>query len=285
MKRSQQVGDNSKLEASTVHQPAWQLKMFDKALKKRQKLAALRRHLQDLGKKRCLLLTCGDNNGAMNYRIREWGGQWTWAELEEPNIKEIESLLQEPVVKVDNSTCKLPFADASFDCVVTIDCHEHLTDPALLNRELCRLTKTGGKVVVTVPNGDHRKLAVRIKHLLGMTKKEYGHVVIGYQVPELRMMLARVGLSPGASSSYSKFFTEMIELGINFIYVKILAKRGKVKVAEGTIAPTTQDQLRSVGKTFKVYSMIYPLLKAVSQLDTLLFFTIGYAVVVEARKE
>jgi 2-polyprenyl-3-methyl-5-hydroxy-6-metoxy-1,4-benzoquinol methylase len=284
VRRLEQVKRKTELETGTGGQLPWQLMMLDKALKKKQKLHALRRHLPDVSGKQCLLITCGDNNGAMNYRIREWGGHWTWAELEEANINEIESLLQDPVAKVDSSNCKLAFADASFDCVVTIDCHEHLTDPTLLNRELCRLTKPGGKVVVTVPNGDHRKLAVRTKHLLGMTKKEYGHVVIGYQVPELRMMLEKAGLRPSASSSYSRFFTEMIELGINFSYVKILAKRGKVKVAEGVIAPTTQDQLKSVAKTFKLYSRVYPLLKAVSQLDALLFFTTGYAVVVEAKR-
>jgi SAM-dependent methyltransferase len=266
-----------------MQETPWQLMVFDKALKKKQKLQALRRHLQDLRGKRCLLLTCGDNNGAMNYRIREWGGQWTWAELEETNVTEIEALVQESVARVDRSTCKLPFPEASFDRVLTIDCHEHLEDPSPLNRELFRITKPGGKVVVTVPNGDERKLAVRLKHLLGMTKQEYGHVVIGYQIGEICTMLKEAGLKPGTSSSYSKFFTEIIELGINFLYVKILAKSGKVKVAEGTIAPTTQEQLKSVRKTFKIYSLIYPFLKGVSQLDVLLRFTTGYAVVVEAE--
>jgi SAM-dependent methyltransferase len=268
-----------------MQQTPWQLMMLDKALKKRQKLETLKHHLQDLAGKQCLLITCGDNNGAMNYRIREWGGAWTWAELEHGNIPEIEALLQERVVTVDSEICQLPFPEAAFDCVVTIDCHEHLADPSLLNRELFRITKPHGKVVVTVPNGDERKLAIRIKHLLGMTKREYGHKVIGYDTCALRRMLESVGLKPRLSSSYSRFFTEMIELAINFTYVKILSKRGKIAVAEGTIAPITQAQLASVQKTFKLYSVLHPFLKAVSQLDAVLLFTTGYAVVVEATKE
>jgi SAM-dependent methyltransferase len=262
----------------------WQLKMFDRALKKKQKLEALRQHLRDLHGKHCLLLTCGDNNGAMNYRIREWGGQWLWAEFEGANIKEIEGLLQEPVIRIDKGTCVLPFTDGSFDCVLTIDCHEHLADPFPLNEELWRITKPGGKVVVTVPNGDNRKLAVRIKRMVGMNKVEYGHTVIGYKFPELRAMLEKPGFRPCAHSSYSKFFTEMLELGINFTYVKILAGRGKVSTEEGTIAPTTQDQFKSVAKTYRLYSALYPFLWLLSQLDALLFFVSGYAVVVEARK-
>jgi SAM-dependent methyltransferase len=265
-------------------QTPWQLKMFDKALKKKQKIEALRRHMHDLQGRRCLLITCGDNNGAMNYRIREWGGQWVWAELEDANIEEMESLLLEPVVKLDKNTCALPFPENSFDCVLTIDCHEHLTDPILLNRELRRVTKPGGTVVVTVPNGDSRKLAVRLKHLVGMTKAEYGHVVIGYEIAQLNVMLEQSGLKPCASSSYAKFFTEMLELGINLTYVKVLAKRGRVKAEEGTIAPTSQDQFRSVAKAYKVYAALYPLFWLISQLDALLFFVDGHAVIVEARK-
>jgi SAM-dependent methyltransferase len=216
--------------------------------------------------------------------MSEWGGNWLWAELEDAHIKTIENLLGEPVVPVNKSDCSLTFPDTSFDYVVTIDCHEHLKDPELLNTELYRVTKHGGKVIVTVPNGNERKLAVRIKHLVGMTQAEYGHVVLGYEIPALRGMLEKAGLKHYASSSYSKFFTEMIELGINFMYVKILAQKGKVVAEEGTIAPTTEAQFNSVNKTYKFYKLVFPLLWAVSQLDKLLYFTTGYAVIVEARK-
>jgi SAM-dependent methyltransferase len=262
----------------------WQLDMFNKGLKKQQKLAALEKHLPHLEEKSCLLITCGDNNGAMNYRIREWGGKWVWAELEEGGVQAIEELLREPVVHVDKSTCKLPFPDDMFDYVMTIDCHEHLADPLPFNRELWRVTKQQGKVIITVPNGNSRKLAVRIKHLVGMTNAEYGHHVLGYEIAQLQSMLQTVGFTPSAHSSYSKFFTEMIELCINFVYVKILVKKHPVAGEEQTIAPVTKGQLQSVAKTYKLYSMLYPFLWTVSQLDALLLFTTGHAVVVEARK-
>jgi ubiquinone/menaquinone biosynthesis C-methylase UbiE len=285
MKISHQMTDaSSTIETGAMKLPPWQLTMLDKALKKRQKLSALKKHLRDLPGKRCLLVTCGDNNGAMNYRIREWGGDWVWAELEDAHIKTIESLLQEPVTAVNKLDCRLLFPDGSFDRVVTIDCHEHLKEPDLLNAELYRVTKANGSVIVTVPNGNRRKLAVRMKELVGMTQSEYGHVVTGYEIPALRRMLQKAGLKPHSSSSYSKFFTEIIELGINFVYVKILASKGTVVVDEGSIAPTTQEQFNSVNTTYKIYSIIFPFLWTVSQLDRLLHFNTGYAVIVEARK-
>jgi hypothetical protein len=54
----------------------WQLAMFRKGLKKRLRLKALEKLLKPVAPgERCLLLTCGDNNGAMNYFLRKLGGQ------------------------------------------------------------------------------------------------------------------------------------------------------------------------------------------------------------------
>lgn len=96
--------------------------------------------------------------------------------------------------------------------------------------------------------------------------------------------MKKVDLKPCAYSSYSKFFTEMVELCINFLYVKVLSKKGNGR-AEGEIAPTSEEQLRKMKKSYKMYALIYPFCCIISQLDRLLFFKRGYAVVVEARKE
>lgn len=267
----------------TQDQP-WQIKMFRKALKKQLKVKTIAKHLGDLQGKQCLLVTCGDNNGATNYYLRSLGGTWTWGDFEDKSIPEMEELLQEKVHFLDKESGKLPFPDETFDVVVSIDVHEHLEDPVPVSLELARVTKPGGKVIITTPNGDETKLAVRIKHLVGMTAKEYGHVRIGFDIPELEELARKAGLKPVANSSYSKFFTEMLELVINFAYVKILAKKSAAPVEEGTIAPTTKEQLRSVEKSYRIYALVYPLFWLISQLDWLLYPTRGYAVVVEARR-
>jgi SAM-dependent methyltransferase len=262
----------------------WQLRMFDKSLKKRLKVNALKRHLGALQGQKCLLMTCGDNNGAMNYHLRQMGGNWVWSDFEDKCIKEMEELLGDTVHLLDKETCTLPFPDQHFDLVVSIDVHEHLDDPIPVSKELYRVVKNGGKVVVTTPNGNDRKWAVRIKELVGMTTTEYGHVRIGFDVPDLERLLVNVGLRPYGSSSYSKFFTEMLELVINFAYVKKLSKKSKARVELGTIAPTTFDQLQSVQKSYQLYALVFPLFWGISQLDRLLAFNRGYAVIVEAKR-
>jgi len=260
----------------------WQLLMFEKSLKKKQKLRLLLRQIGELDEQRCLLITNGDNNGALNYFFRQHGGGWTWVENESGHIEEIQELLQEPVLKGEPE--RIPAQSCSFDVVVSIDVHEHLNDCASFNHELARVAAPGGLVVVTTPNGDVWKPVTVLKHILGMTKEEYGHKILGFNHQQHEIMLSEVGLTPVATGSYSKFFTELIELGINFLYVKILSKNSREKVDRGTIAPSSREQLRSINKQYRLYSAIHPLLLLISKLDVVLAPMTGYAVSVVARK-
>jgi len=261
----------------------WQLRMFQKTLKKKLRLKALRKHLGYLSENdRCLLVTCGDNNGAINYYLRELGGHWSYADLEEKSIDEMSALLNDPVLHVNEK--HLPFENDHFDRVISIDVHEHLNDPDPFTAELVRVTKPGGRVIVTVPNGDEAKLATRLKNFVGMTKEKYGHVREGFDIPGLKKLMAKNDLLPCSESSFSKFFTEMLELAINFFYVNILSKKDKTSLQKGTIAPATKKQLDSVKKSYFLYSFIYPFFWLISKLDLFLFYTRGYVVIVEGKK-
>lgn len=45
----------------------------------------------------------------------------------------------------------LPFADESFDCVIASEIIEHVVDPALFIKELFRVVKKDGELIVTTP--------------------------------------------------------------------------------------------------------------------------------------
>lgn len=272
-------------ESQNMAEEAWQLQMFRRSLKKQQKLSALLDVLGGTKDLKCLLITCGDNNGALNWHFKSQGGDWSWADAEHNSIAQISELTGDPVVEIDKEHPVLPFDDNSFDVVMTIDVHEHLKDPSLLNQELVRLVKPNGRVVVTTPNGDKKKIVTRIKFFVGMRPEEYGHYVVGYDIPQLEQQLEQVGLHPYQEASYSRFFTELLELAINFAYVKVLSQRSKAKIEKGQIAPQNLNQVESVKKTYKWYSTLYPLLLIISKLDFLDFSPRGYAVIVAARND
>lgn len=262
---------------------AWQLQIFNKSLKKKMRYNVLKEHLGAIGaEERCLLVTCGDNNGAMNYYLRELGGIWSFADLEDTCVVEMSELLGEEVQFLPDDN--LGYPDARFDRIITIDVHEHLGDCTAFSREVGRIAKPDAQVICTVPNGDENKVVVKIKHAVGMSVEAYGHTRVGLTIAEMQDILRQSNVEPTRTSTFSRFFTEMLELTINFLYVKVLAKRSKAPVQEGQIAPATKDQIKSVEKTYKLYSLIFPIYWLISRLDKLLFFTEGYVVVVEGRR-
>lgn len=265
----------------------WQLDMLRFSLKKRQKLELLERMLQafPIEGARCLLITNGDNTGALNLWFRELGGNWTWAELDASAIPGMEALLSDTVIRADADS--LSFQDGRFDRIVVIDVHEHLRDVREFNTEIARVLAPGGLVIITTPNGDPRLPVAILKRWIGMREREYGHVVQGYRFEELELMLRTAGLQPSGRGAYARFFTELVELVINFGYTKILVRRngrGGAQGGEAEIAPRTEAQLAAVGKSYRLYRAVFPAIRMFAALDRLVPGTGGYAVAVAARK-
>jgi SAM-dependent methyltransferase len=259
----------------------WQIEMFGRSIKKQQKLRALLELIGPVNGLQCLLVTCGDNNGALNWHFRDFGGVWSWADVSGENVDQISELLDDPVFAAPPDS--LPFEAEQFDVVVSIDVLEHLPDDQPFLQELTRVLKKDGRAVVTVPNGDPGLLANRIKWRAGMSPEIYGHFRAGYTLKELSAALIQAGLTPNATGGYSRFFTEMVELVINYGYVKVLSKkRGGAR--PGQIAPLSSGELKKHGLVYRVYSMIYPISHAFSKLDGLQSQRADNAVIVAAIK-
>jgi SAM-dependent methyltransferase len=259
----------------------WQIEMFGRSIKKQQKLRALLKLTGQVSGLQCLLVTCGDNNGALNWHFRNFGGVWAWADVSGENVDQISELLDEPVFAAPPDN--LPFETEQFDVVVSIDVLEHLKDDQPFLLELNRVLKKAGRAVVTVPNGDPGLLANRIKWRAGMSPEVYGHYRAGYTLPELSAALIQAGLNPNDTGGYSRFFTEMVELVINYGYVKVLSKKGGGAKA-GQIAPLSSGELKKHGLAYRVYAMVYPISNAFSKLDLLLSKRTDNAVIVAASK-
>jgi ubiquinone/menaquinone biosynthesis C-methylase UbiE len=263
-------------------QEPWQLTMFQRSLKKQLKLKALLPFTKPAADSTCLLVTCGDNNGALNWYFRETGGQWTWADLQDENIGQMEELLCEKVHQASDH--HLPFEDNAFEMIVAIDVLEHLQDDRHFLSETLRILKPGGSAVVTVPNGDPRLLANKVKQAVGMRPEVYGHTRAGYSLDELSQAVQSCGLQVYSKGGYSRFFTEMIELVINFGFVFMLSKK-RGQRAEGQIAPTKASELKTHGAAYRIYSLVFPILRLFSKLDVLLPASTDNAVIVAGRKE
>ena len=270
------------IETSTATVP-WQLQMYRKSLKKRQKVELLMKLMGPANGKRCLMISGHDNNGAMNYEFRAGGGTWSWGQVYDDGIAEMSEFLGDPVEHIDIN--RFPYADGAFDVLIIIDVHEHFKDLDQFNREIARVVAPNGLAIITTPNGDTRLPVAVLKRHVGMGPEIYGHVVQGYRVRELQQMMSSVGLKPVGWGGYSRFFTEFAELAINLAYVKILLKKKEhPEVMQGTIAPTNKKEMAAVQKEYRMYSLIFPFMYMFSLLDKLIPGRGGYAVAVSARK-
>jgi hypothetical protein len=116
-----------------------------------------------------------------------------------------------------------------------------------------------------------------------MTPEVYGHTRAGYTIAELSDALRKSGLEPKDTGGYSRFMTEMIELAVNFGYVRVLAKRHG-GAQPGHIAPVSARELKTHGLAYKIYSFLFPIARAISLLDNLLPARTNNAVIVSAQK-
>jgi ubiquinone/menaquinone biosynthesis C-methylase UbiE len=87
----------------------------------------------------------------------------------------------------------LPFQDSVFDTVVLAEVIEHLVDPGTAIKEAIRVTKLGGKIVITVPDEEDSYWTRNIEHLHFFSKKKLEDLLKKFN---LRFSIERTGLSP-----------------------------------------------------------------------------------------
>ncbi|MFQ6083730.1 MAG: class I SAM-dependent methyltransferase [Candidatus Aminicenantia bacterium] len=259
----------------------WQIKIFNKSLKKKEKLKLIEQYLPI--EDNFLILDLGCAQGTLSYFLRKKGGTWISGDLDFDNLKTAKEILKKNLIQIDQE--RIPFLDNSFDLIVTLDYLEHLKEDDQCLREIYRVLKLGGKVLISTPLTGKFYLLHKLRRLLGMKPEFYGHQREGYRVKELTEKLETNKFAIINFKTYSKFFSELIELIINFIYVKFLSRRKKTTLRNGLISPSSEQELNAHQKSFKFYSLIYPILWIATQLDRLLFFKKGYASLIWAKKE
>lgn len=260
----------------------WQLQLYKKSLKKKEKIDLLLRSLRDLQDKRCLEVGCA--RGTVSHFLRSAGGCWVHADTDRGNVNAAMALLRNGVLQIPPNI--LPFPDATFGVIVSLDYLEHVHDDQSAMNELWRVLKPGGRLLISTPITGPTFFLNKIKPLIGLTLDKYGHVREGYDLKQLCERLQQQGYSIVSSSTYSRFFTEFIEMGINFAFVKILGKgmEGDSAKRDGHITIGSKESFQKHQGSMKLYSAAYPLIYAFTRLDKLIPFLQGYALMIEAQK-
>lgn len=104
-----------------------------------------------------LTLDCGCGYGfTLRALLALTGGRFVGLDFQQIRLDEIREKFQDrsSLDLVRGSAMQLPFRDAMFDHIVCSEVLEHLVDDRAAARELCRIVKPGGNVVITVPSAN-----------------------------------------------------------------------------------------------------------------------------------
>lgn len=256
----------------------WALALFKRSVLKQAKLQQILAHMDDPTGKTSLDI--GADNGVISYLLRQRGGRWHSADLDEHTVQSIRGLVGDRVHRIDGGAT--PFEDAAFDQIVIVDFLEHIPDDRGFARELARILRPGGRLIVNVPHLRHRSLLNRFRHAIGLTDEWHGHLRPGYTVRGLREILEPEFVIEEAVT-YSRTFSELIDTGLNVLYLKLQHRQGlSGRSSKGAVI--TNTDVRRHRKQFLLLSALYPLIWSVAKLDALLWFTPGYKLIVSARR-
>ncbi|GAH49197.1 unnamed protein product [marine sediment metagenome] len=259
----------------------WQTQLSSMSLKKQRKYALVDRIIPDCSGKKCLEI--GSETGVLVDFLRSAkGGEWYAGALEQHWVDESRSLVGDNVVLIDPR--KIDFKDGYFDLVVASR-PEHIDDDQLFFKEVYRILRPGGMVVITSPHDERDLWLNDIKERIGLTMEQYDHYRRGYSDTMLNNRLSKAGFNEIRIGSYCRFFTEFIEMTLNAAYVFInRGKAGDRSARELSYRPTSGEDVQSNKKILTMYKMVYPLLFLMSRLDKLLFFSNGYVIYATARR-
>lgn len=265
-----------------MKQESWQLQVFKKSLKKKEKLHLLQKKL-GLDPS-MVILDLGCAQGILSYFLRREGGFWIHADQDFENLKTSQSLLEKNCLRVEESF--LPFKNESFDLVVSLDYLEHLEYDETCLEEIHRILKKEGRLILAVPRTGKFLALHKLRSVLGLSLEFYGHKREGYNLEELKKKLSGAHLQLQKHQTFSRFFSELLELLLNFFYIKFLSRRIQItsKLRNGHIRPSTFQEFSIQKKSFKIYSFFYPMIWLISRLDKILFFQRGYGLIVWAQK-
>lgn len=262
----------------------WQLQLYRRSLKKKETMKALLDHLPPVQGRRCLELGCG--TGLTSHFLRQRGGSWVSCDFERDHVRSARSIVGDRVVQIGEQS--VPFRSASFDVVAAINFLEHIEDDETFFAEMVRVLKPGGDFLFMAPRGEHGRPGFALKRVLGFTADQegFGHARDGYPPGRVRELMEKHGIRVQGMESYCRLFTESLEDLLNYAYHRkaMQGKQSREQDFHGDTAPMSAEALNKVGAAYKVYSAVYPALRAWTMLDRLIPFTSGYMMVAWGRK-
>jgi len=107
------------------------------------------------------------------------------------------------------SALELPIKDKEFDVVFCFDLIEHIKEDMKLLKELSRVLKDNGKIILTTPMKDGVSFPMLNKKKNEMINKNWGHVRKGYSLEQIRELFKLNHLRIDKEDKYFNYFSRL----------------------------------------------------------------------------
>ncbi len=177
---------------------------------------------------------------------------------------------------------RLPLRDGSIGTILCSEVLEHLEDDRATVREIARVLRPGGAVVITVPSLTYgtdayvRLIGLKTVHDFPGPER---HVRLGYTEAQLRALLEEVGLRVERVEHLFRPFTKLAMEAVS------VAHMAYQRVVHGRTSWAWSDAAQAEGGlAFRAYRLGFPALRALAAVDKLVRVPGGFGLAVRAVK-
>src|SRR3990170_1213866 len=110
------------------------------------------------------------------------------------------------------SALELPIRDNQVDVVLCLGIIEHVKEDSRLIKEISRVLKKGGKVILSTPMQNGISFPLISKEKSKIINQNWGHVRMGYDLKELEILFKNDDLAIEKTSKYFNLFTKLAYL-------------------------------------------------------------------------
>ena len=107
------------------------------------------------------------------------------------------------------SALELPIKDKEFNVVLCFDLIEHIKEDVKLVKELSRVLKDNGKIILTTPMKDGVSFPMLNKKKNEIINKKWGHVRKGYSLEQIRELFKLNHLIIDKEDKYFNYFSRL----------------------------------------------------------------------------
>lgn len=183
---------------------------------------ALKKILSKQIKTDSLILDVGSFDGTIMYKLKK-----------NLNIKvflvdlDYDGLLVAKDKKIDvicASAIKIPVKDERFDFITCIDLIEHIDEDYKLVKELARVLKKGGRLILTTPIETGVTFPFLTKERISEINTEFGHVRKGYTLKGLKQLLQENNFVVLGNNTFFNLFSRFAYWLVNYSNLQLRGK-------------------------------------------------------------